>query len=114
MHIRVTAMESNNSFVLQMETVTVNRNPRRTEALNTCDPEFCYVEVDRTLSDKIKTNRSLIDDKNLDSLSIIDDAPEWRFSANRYTKPRKILNSSLNISRNYVWFSAALYEGFDD
>ena len=103
-----------NSFILQMKTVAVNRNPHRASENDNAKPAFCYVEVDEALSHKIETQHSRIIKTDLESLSLIDNSPQWRFSANRYNRPTRPRNSCLNISHNYVWFSVALHEGFDD
>jgi hypothetical protein len=39
-----------NSFILQLQTVAVNRNPHRTAENEIVNPVFCYVEVDRVCS----------------------------------------------------------------
>ena len=103
-----------NSFILQLTTVTVNRMPYRTTDRDTSIPIFCYIEVDKTLSDKIKSHHATIIKSGITSLSLIDTSPQWRFPPNRSNEPTKIRTSCLTISHNYVSLSVALHDLLDD
>jgi hypothetical protein len=102
------------TFVLQLQTVNLNREPRRSHYHNGSQPVFCYLEVDDILCEKIRWHLAIIDEHKLNLASSPNSSPQWRFPPGRHHKPISTRNTYLCVSKNYVWFSIAKYDGFDD